>query len=264
MKTRRKILLTNTQIIALGFFLVILAGSILLMLPISSKNGSWTPFIDALFTATSATCVTGLVVFDTFTHWTVFGQIVILTLIQVGGIGLMTIVSGAYILLNKRIGIQTRQLLMTSAGNLQLSGVVRLIKRILFGTLLFEGTGTVFLATQFCPEMGIGKGIYYAIFHSVSAFCNAGFDIMGFKGEYSSLISYQSNWIVNLTIILLIVIGGIGFYVWSDTVKNRFRFRRLSLHTQITLTTTAFLLAFGTLLYFFFEKNFSMQGMTTD
>ena len=264
MKKRRKVLLTNVQIIALGFFLVILSGSILLMLPISSKDGSRTPFIDALFTATSATCVTGLVVFDTFTHWTVFGQIVILTLIQVGGIGLMTIVSGAYILLNKRIGIQTRQLLMTSAGNLQLSGVVRLIKRILFGTLLFEGTGTVFLATQFCPEMGIGKGIYYAIFHSVSAFCNAGFDIMGFKGEYSSLISYQSNWIVNLTIILLIVIGGIGFYVWSDTVKNRFRFRRLSLHTQITLTTTAFLLAFGTLLYFFFEKNFSMQGMTTD
>ena len=138
MKTRRKVLLTNAQIIALGFFLVILSGSILLMFPISSKDGSWTPFIDALFTATSATCVTGLVVFDTFTHWTVFGQIVILTLIQVGGIGLMTIVSGAYIRLNKRIGIQTRQLLMTSAGNLQLSGVVRLIKRILFGTLLFK------------------------------------------------------------------------------------------------------------------------------
>ncbi|OQA27143.1 MAG: Ktr system potassium uptake protein B [Chloroflexi bacterium ADurb.Bin344] len=263
MKTRRKILLTNTQIIALGFFLVILAGSILLMLPISSKNGSWTPFIDALFTATSATCVTGLVVFDTFTHWTVFGQIVILTLIQVGGIGLMTIVSGAYILLNKRIGIQTRQLLMTSAGNLQLSGVVRLIKRILFGTLLFEGTGTVFLATQFCPEMGIGKGIYYAIFHSVSAFCNAGFDIMGFKGEYSSLISYQSNWIVNLTIILLIVIGGIGFYVWSDMVKNRFRFRRLSLHTQITLTTTAFLLAFGTLASLFMATTPRTAGFNT-
>jgi trk system potassium uptake protein TrkH len=169
--------LTYTGIIALGFLGIILFGALLLALPVSSRSGEWTPFINSLFTATSATCVTGLVVYDTFTHWSLFGQIVILLLIQVGGLGFMTIITMMLVFLKKRITLRERLVIRQSAGSINVGGVVLLVKKVAWGTLLFEGTGAVLLAFRFCPEMGFWRGAYNAIFHSVSAFCNAGIDI---------------------------------------------------------------------------------------
>lgn len=261
MKNKLGIRLTNNQILAFGLLSVILTGSFLLMLPVSSKAGTWTPFVDALFTATSASCVTGLIVADTYTHWTVFGQIVIIFMIQIGGIGLMTMITSIYFLLNKQIDVQTRQLLMSSTGSLQLGGIARLIKRVLRGTAFFEGIGAILLGTQFIPEMGWAKGTYYAIFHSISAFCNAGFDIMGFKGEYTSLTTYYDNEVVSLTICFLIITGGVGFLVWSDISRYKLNFSHYSLHSKLMLTTTVFLLGLGTLAFFFLERNSSMADM---
>ena len=262
MAQKHKRRLTTNQVIAFSLLSVILTGSFLLMLPISSKAGAWTPFVDALFTATSATCVTGLIVFDTYTHWTIFGQLVILFMIQIGGIGLMTLITSVFFFLKKSIDVPTRQILQSSAGSLQLSGIARLIKRILIGTAIFESLGAFSLATQFVPEMGWAKGIYYSVFHSVSAFCNAGFDIFGFKGEYVSLVPYSDNAVVSLTICALIIIGGIGFIVWSDVLHHKEKLRYYSLHSQLVLTTTAFLLIAGTLSFYFLERNASMAGMT--
>ena len=165
--------------IVCGFLLIIFVGALLLTLPISSKSGQWTNFTDALFTSTSATCVTGLIAFDTYSHWSIFGQITILAMIQIGGIGFMTIITLFSMFLGKKINIRERRLLMQSAGSLHIGGVVKLIKKIVIGTALFEGIGAIVLALRFCPVMGICEGIYNAVFHSISAFCNAGFDLMG-------------------------------------------------------------------------------------
>ena len=253
--------LTQTQYIAYGFVGVILMGSLLLMLPISSRDGSVTPFIDCLFTAASASCVTGLVVYDTWTHWTLFGQLVILTMIQIGGLGFVTIGVFLSMVLRRKIGLKQRGLMQESVNTLEIGGMVRLAKKIILGTLLFEGMGALILALRFIPELGMGRGIYYGVFHAVSAFCNAGFDLMGYQGEYSSLINYYNDWVVNLVIMSLIVIGGIGFLVWDDVSRHGIHVRKYMLHTKIVLLTT-FLLVFGSAwLFYIFERDNLLVGM---
>ena len=253
----RKLLkkLTYTQIIVLSFLLVILVGTLLLCLPVSSANGTFTPPLNAMFTATSATCVTGLVVYDTFTHWSLFGQIVIISLIQIGGLGFLVFISMFSVFLKKKIGVYERRLLMQAEGNIRLSGAVVLLKRIVRGTFTFEAVGAVILAFRFCPKMGLAEGIFNAIFHAVSAFCNAGFDIMGKYKQFSSLSTFAEDPVVMITMMNLVVIGGIGFLVWSDIVTLKTKVKKYSLHTKIALSTTAILLIGSTLLFLLLEYN---------
>lgn len=255
--------LTYTQMIVLSFFIIILAGTAILCLPISSRTHEWTPFLDSMFTATSATCVTGLIVFDTYLHWSGFGQVVIICLIQIGGLGVMTCIALIALFLKKRISLGERRLLMQSAGSLQISGIVKLMRRILLGTVIIEGSGAVILSCVFIPKMGVAQGIWNAIFHSVSAFCNAGFDLMGKYGAFSSLANteYAFNPIVNLTIMALIVIGGIGFIVWTDFAKNGFHLRRYETYSKIVLAVTASLLILGAVFFYIFENNHSLAGL---
>ncbi len=255
--------LSQTQFLVIGFFLIIALGTILLMLPISSKSGTSTPFLSSLFTAVSSTCVTGLIVVDTFTHWTIFGQIVILCLIQVGGLGFITIGVLFSLVLRRKIGIKTRGLMQESANALKLGGVIKLAKKIVKGTFLFEGAGALILTIRFTFDMGPLKAIYYGIFHSVSAFCNAGFDLMGYQGEYNSLVSYVNDPVINIVIMALIVIGGIGFIVWDDISTNRLKFRKYTLQTKIVLCTTLALILGGALLFYVVEYNNTMSGMST-
>ena len=260
MKLKKKI--TYKRFIILGFLILIAVGALLLTLPVSSKDGSATSFSDALFTATSASCVTGLVVFDTFSHWSLFGQIVILVLIQIGGLGVISVISMFSIVLGRRIGLQERQLIAETAGGGQIGGMVRLIKRIFTVTLVVEGTGAVLLFIRFCPMLGAGRGIYYAVFHSVSAFCNAGFDLFGFRGEYASLTSFSGDVLVNTVIMLLIIIGGIGFPVWDDLKSKKLKFKKYDLHTKIVLCVSFILIFGGAALFYLFERRASLDGMT--
>ena len=190
---RKKLRISNTKIIALSFIGVILVGAILLCLPISSAQRDWTHPLDAAFTSTSATCITGLVLFDTYTHWSLFGKIVILVQIQIGGLGFMTLLTIVALVTNKHLSLHKRQLIMQSAGNIQLSGAMSLVRKVLLGTLIFEGIGTVLLAFRFCPMMGWGEGLFNALFHSVSAFCNAGYDLMGKYEPFSSLTYFRDD-----------------------------------------------------------------------
>ncbi len=255
--------LTQTQFIAYGFLGIILIGSLLLMLPISSKTGETSSFLNCLFTATSASCVTGLVAYDTWSHWSLFGQLVILAMIQIGGLGFVTIGVFLSIVLRRKIGLKERGLMQESVNTLEIGGVVRLAQKIIVGTAIFEGTGAVLLAIRFISQFGLVRGIYYGIFHSVSAFCNAGFDLMGCQGPYSSLVNYYNDWLVNLVVMSLIVIGGIGFIVWEDLNRHGLHFHRYMLHTKIVLLTT-FVLLFGSAwLFYQFEKNHLLVGMDT-
>ncbi len=256
-----KLRLSPARLIALGFFVVILAGALLLTLPFASEDGS-SNFLDALFTSTSATCVTGLVVRDTFTGWTTFGQIVILLLIQLGGLGFMTVITLISFAIGKRVGLYDRKVLMQSAGNFSLSGIGELIRRIVPFAFVFEFAGAVLLAIRFVPDFGWGQGIYFSVFHSISAFCNAGFDLMGGRAPFSSLTAYVDDPFVSLTICVLIVVGGLGFLVWHDLARNKFRWRKYQLHTKLVLTTTVALILGGWLLFFVFERDASMAGMT--
>lgn len=253
--------LTYPGFIALGFLAIILLGTFLLSLPVSSSSKEWTPFVNSLFTATTATCVTGLVVYDTFTHWSLFGQLVILTLIQIGGLGFMTFITLMLVFLKKRITLKERLVIRQSAGSISVSGVVLLVKKAALGTIIFEGIGAVLLALRFCPRMGFWRGVYNGIFHSVSAFCNAGIDIMGKYGQFSSLTTYASDPLVNFTIMALITVGGIGFVVWSDIIVSRGRLRHLKLHSKMALSATAVLLVLGTVLFMIFESDGVFKGM---
>lgn len=255
--------LTQTQFIAYGFIGIILTGTLLLMLPVSGRNGEATPFLNCLFTATSASCVTGLVVYDTWTHWSLFGQLVILTMIQIGGLGFITIGVFLSMVLRRKIGLKERGLMQESVNTLQIGGMVKLARKIIIGTVIFEGTGAVILALRFIPETGVLKGIYYGIFHSISAFCNAGFDLMGWQGAYSSLINYYDDWVVNLVVMSLIVIGGIGFVVWDDLSRHGLYFRKYMLHTKIVVLTTLVLIFGGAFLFYRFERDYLMAGMST-
>ncbi len=256
-----KISISTTRVLAIGFALIILLGSLLLSLPIASKDGD-TSYLDALFTATSATCVTGLVVYDTYQNWTLFGQIIILLLIQTGGLGFMTI--GVYIsvLLKKKIGIKEREGIHESVNTLEIAGVVRLVRFIIRGTFTFELIGAILLSIRFIPTKGIIKGIYYGIFHSVSAFCNAGFDLMGDVKAFSSFAAYENDIIVNLTIMSLIIIGGIGFIVWDDIKRNTYHFRKYMLHTKIVLVATFLLVFGGAFLFLIIENHATLEGLS--
>ena len=207
--------------------------------------------------------MTGLIVYDTWTHWSVFGQLVIITLIQIGGLGFITIGVFLSMVLRRKIGLKERGLMQESVNTLQIGGMVRLAKKIIIGTVLFEGTGALILALRFIPEHGIIKGTYYGIFHAISAFCNAGFDLMGWQGEYSSLVNFYDDWVVNLVIMSLIVIGGIGFVVWDDVSRKGLKVHKYMLHTKIVLLTT-FVLVFGSAwLFYRFEQNNLLVGMNT-
>lgn len=234
----------QTQAIVFGFAAIIIVGSILLNLPISSRSGHSIGYINALFTSTSAVCVTGLAVVDTYTHWTVFGQVVILLLIQVGGLGFMTLATLFSLALGRRISFKERLLIAESLNQVSPQGMVKLIKEIFTGTLIFEGLGAIILSIRFAGQFGIKNGIFKGIFHAVSAFCNAGFDLMGEHGQFSSLTSYVEDPIVNITVMSLIIIGGLGFAVWEDVYKTR-NFSELRLHTKLVLVMTAILLVFG-------------------
>lgn len=237
-----------TRYIVLGFGAIILFGALLLCLPVAARDGQSTPWLTCLFTATSATCVTGLVLVDTAIHWSWFGQAVILLLLQLGGLGFVTLISIIPFALNQRIGLSQR-LVMASAMNLdRVAGVVRVVRHALLGTLLIEGIGAVLLAIRFVPQFGL-KGIWFSVFHSVSAFCNGGFDILGrYSGAYSSLASYQGDPLVLGTIMALIVIGGLGFFVWEDLIQKQC-WKKLTLYSKMVLSITAVLIVLGTVYF---------------
>lgn len=254
MLPKTRLNLTYAKLSALGFLAIILIGAVLLSLPISSRSGEFTPFINALFTATSATCVTGLVVYDTYNYFTVFGQGVILLLIQIGGLGFMIIATLFMLVLKRRIGIRERGLLKEAVNTISIGGIVRLAKHILIGTLLFEGIGAIVLSIKFSKEMGVVPGIFNGLFHSISAFCNAGFDLMGRYGEFTSLTRYNGDLVVNAIIMSLIVIGGIGFIVWEDIYKNKLNFTKYKLHSKIVLVTTFFLIISSAIIFYLLER----------
>ena len=245
--------LTSFQIILLGFAGVILLGAFLLTLPISSKTHEWTSFIDALFTSTSAVCVTGLIVFDTATHWTIFGQSVILLLIQIGGMGVVTIALSLAVISGKKIGLFSRETMKNAISAPNVSGMVRLTGFIIKGIFLIELIGALVMMPVFCIDYG-AEGVWFAIFHSVSAFCNAGFDIMGTKsGEFTSITHYSAQPVINITIMLLIIIGGIGFLVWEDICKHKWRIREYRTQSKVVLIVTAALIVLPAIYFFFFE-----------
>ena len=241
------------QKIILGFAALILFGAFLLMLPISSNERVYTPFLNALFTSTSASCVTGLIVYDTAVHWSFFGQVVILILIQIGGLGVAVAVSSLILLSGKRIGYSQRNTLANSISISSQGGIMKMLIFLLKWTGVIEFFFAILLATQFIPEFGWRRGLWYSIFHSVSAFCNAGFDLMGIKSPYSSLTDYAENPIVNLSIMALILLGGLGFMTWQDIAKNKWNFHRYRLQSKIILSSTAFLVLLPALFYFFVE-----------
>ena len=244
--------LTSSQIIVLGFLGTILLGAFLLMLPISTADGKGATFADAVFTATSATCVTGLIVQDTATYWSYFGQAVILLLIQIGGMGVVTFAVAITVASGKKIGLMQRSTMQEAISAHQMGGIVKLTGFILKTSAIIEVTGAALLAPAFIKEFGVGKGIWYSFFHSISAFCNAGFDLMGVKEKFSSLTSFSDNPLVNTVIMALIIIGGIGFLVWDDVKTNRFHVRKYRMQTKIVLLTSAFLILLPAV-YFFIE-----------
>ncbi len=251
----RKKSLSPIQIIMGAFLLVILAGSLLLSLPVSSASGKAVGYIDALFTATTSTCVTGLVTLPAVTTWSFFGQLVILILIQIGGLGVITVLTGLMLLMKRKLGIGDRILIGESFNLNSLDGMVRLVKKVITITLIIEGVGALLYMSVFVPEFGL-RGIWISIFTSVSAFCNAGIDIIA----ENSLCSYALNPVINITTMLLIIFGGIGFIVLLDIgkmLKNKKRrhFKFLSLHSKIVLSVTSFLIIAGATLFFIFEYN---------
>ncbi len=252
---------STTRLIAIGFALIIVLGTLLLSLPFAVKTGE-SSLLTSFFTAVSATCVTGLAAADTYQHWTLFGQLVILCMLQVGGLGFMTIGSFISVLLKRRIGLQERATLHESVNTLELAGVVRLVKRIVQGSFIIEGIGALLLAMRFIPRFGVANGIYFSIFHSVSAFCNGGFDLMGIEAEYSSMTAFEGDALVNLTLCALILIGGIGFIVWDDVINHKWHFKKYLLHSKIVIVATLALTAGGTLLFLIFENDATLAGMT--
>ncbi|BEP28610.1 TrkH family potassium uptake protein [Helicovermis profundi] len=243
--------LNPAQVLVLGFLSVILIGTFLLNLPIASNSGRSIGFVNALFTSTSAVCVTGLVVVDTGTFWTTFGKVVILLLIQIGGLGFMTMATSIALIVGKRISLKSRMIMQEALNQFTISGVVRLTKYIIYATFLIEGVGAFFLSLKFIPIYGLKKGLFFSVFHAISAFCNAGFDIIG-NGK--SLTPFVGDGIINITIMTLIIVGGLGFTVVIDMIKTR-NFKRLSLHSKFVIFLTLILLSTGFILVFILEFN---------
>ena len=250
--------LSSSQIILFGFAGVILAGTLLLLLPFATNSGEGATFWDALFTSTSAVCVTGLIVQDTATYWSGFGQAVILLMIQIGGMGVITVAAAITMASGKKISLMQRSTMQDAISAPQVGGIVRFTGFILKGIFLFELLGALVLMTVFVPEYGV-KGIWLAVFHSISAFCNAGFDLMGTTSPFSSLTAYAAHPVVNITVMLLIVIGGIGFLTWQDIRQNGLHFKRYRMQSKVILATTGILFVLPTIYFFFFE--FSAEPM---
>ena len=250
-----KFRLTHVQIIVAGFLIIVLLGTLLLSLPIASADGRSAPFRTALFTAVSASCVTGLVLRDTATGWSGFGHGVILLLIQIGGLGFMTVATFLYHIFQKRMGLRQRELMVESINTSQVGGIMRLAWKIVILTAAFEGAGALLLLIRFAPRFGFGRGVWYAVFHSVSAFCNAGFDLMGVISPGCSLTPFYDDPLVNLTLVVLIQVGGLGFLVWDDLIRCRWKFRRWRLHTKLVVVTSVLLTFGGALLFFILEGN---------
>jgi trk system potassium uptake protein TrkH len=246
--------LTPPQILVLGFAAIILLGAVLLMLPISSADGEVTPFVNALFTSTSATCVTGLVVVDTSMHWSIFGQVVIILLIQIGGLGFMSMATLIFFLTGKRISLKERLVLQEALNHGSMEGIVRLFRKVILYSITIEGVAAVLFTIRWSFDMPIGQAAYYGVFHAVSMFNNAGFDLFGkIEGApFSSLTSYASDFVINFVAMALIVLGGIGFMVLSELVEYR-KCRKLSLHSKVVLSMTAFLIVAGAVVIFIFE-----------
>ena len=250
---------SSVQIITVGFLLLTLVGASILSLPISSSNGQPTNFVDSLFTATSAVCVTGLVVQDTATYWSWFGQGIILVLIQIGGLGVITIAVSFALLSGRKISLMQRSVMQEAISAPKVGGIVRLTGFVLKGTFLVEFTASFIMMPVFVKDFG-AKGIWMAIFHSISAFCNAGFDLMGTENaKYASLTSYISHPLINITIMLLIIIGGIGFLTWEDILKNKYRIKSYRMQTKVILTTSLLLILFPA--FFFFFRDFADMPM---
>ena len=245
--------LSSFQTILAGFAGVILLGALLLMLPAASRAREVTPFLDALFTSTSATCVTGLVVYDTWTHWSLFGQAVILVLIQIGGLGVVTMAVALAVLSGKRVSLMQRSVMQDSISSGHVGGMVRLTRFIVRASVAMELAGAAVLFPVFARDFGFRKGLWYAVFHAVSAFCNAGFDLLGSRGQFSSLTGYVKNPVVNITVMALITVGGIGFLVWEDLVRNRMRLTHCRLQTKVVLAASLFLDLVPAALFYFCE-----------
>lgn len=245
--------LSPFQVITYGFAAVIFVGSILLTLPISTKDGLGASFFDSLFTATSAVCVTGLVVHDTATYWSSFGQGVILFLIQIGGMGVVTISVAMAKIAGRKIGLAQRRTMQEAISAPHVGGIVKFTDFIIKTTITVELVGALILSPVFCKEFGILKGIWYSLFHSVSAFCNAGFDLLGVREQYSSLTSYVSNPIINFTIMALIVVGGLGFMTWRDVIANKWHFKKYKLQSKVVLIVTLVLIVIPAIYFFFYE-----------
>lgn len=250
-----RVRISYPHMVAVGFLLAILLGAVLLSLPVSSNSGKVTPFLDCMFTATSATCVTGLVVVDTFLHWSVFGRVVIITLIQIGGLGFMTLMTGFSMALHRQISLRERTLLKDSFNTPDIGGMVRLTKKILIGTVTVESAGALLFATRLIPKFGFWDGLGRSAFLSISAFCNAGFDLFGDQGAYSSLVSFADDGVMILTTSFLILIGGIGFLVWDDVVQHKWHFRKYRLHSKLVLTVTLGITLVTTVLFLLLERN---------
>ena len=258
MNTIHKKHISSFHVIIYGFAGTILLGTLLLMLPFSSSARNFTPFPSALFTAVSAVCVTGLVVYDTAAYWSMFGQFVIMLMIQIGGLGIVTVAVATAMISGRKIGLMQRSTMQESISAPKVGGIVRLTGFILKITFSAEILGAVCILPVFCKEFGF-KGVWMSLFHSVSAFCNAGFDLMGTKEAFSSLTSYSANTIINIVIMLLIIVGGIGFLVWEDINKNKFHWNKYRMQTKVVLTTTLVLTVFPAI-YFYFREFSALSG----
>ncbi len=245
---------STTQIVAIAFAVIILTGAILLTLPIASRSGIGCDFRSALFTSTSATCVTGLVLFDTWTQWSAFGQTVILCLIEIGGLGFMSAASLFVFLLGRKVGLKQRMVMAQAMSMNDVHGIVRLQKLVLFGSLSVQAMGAAVLTLRFWSELGFFKALRWGVFHSISAFCNAGFDIMGCYDPGTSIMRYNTDPVVNLTLMALIVVGGLGFFVW-DEVIHQHSFKKFSIYTKLVLTITSILIVSGTVIFALIEWN---------
>ena len=244
---------TPFQIIIYGFMGVILSGALLLMLPFASSGQGGASFADSLFTAVSAVCVTGLVVQDTATYWSPFGQIVIIVLIQIGGMGVITAASAIFLASGRRIGLSQRSTMQEAIAAPRVGGIVRLTSFILKTTAAVELVGAAVMAPVFCAEFGPARGLWYAVFHSISAFCNAGFDLMGVKSHYSSLVDYSADPVINIAVMSLIIIGGIGFLTWDDIREHGRRLSRYRVQSKIILAAAAFLILAPAVFFYAFE-----------
>ena len=254
--------LTHIQIISLGYIIMIAAGTLLLMLPAASASGTSEGFRTAFFTSTSASCVTGLILKPTAACWSFFGQAVLLVLIQIGGLGFMTIAAVFFLAVNKNMGLRQRETMVESINFTKVDGIMKLSGTIVKGTAFYEALGAALLSIRFIPLFGPVKGIWMSIFHSVSAFCNAGFDIMGDYGGCSSLVYFRGDVLVNVVIMLLIIIGGLGFAVWMDIGRFGLKFKKYSTHSKIVLVMTVLLVFGGAVLFFLTEKDHTGQGET--